>query len=195
MFIILFLVFLSPQNWTNFFGLDLAFCKSYKLRGCCLPSRCRQEIPNGFGEGGGSWKVFWFCNVRIIRIIRVIRIYKACNLKMCFLFAVFILLLMWYLYQSSVDNWRKQLFTRNDPVVVNIFFAPSVNVSLFPLMCCLLARLESLNRKLVGKAKQSWRKKYQQKYILQFGQIHLGQIYLEIGTNTFRDWDKYMLSE
>ena len=32
----------------NFSGLDLAFCKSYKLRGLAC---CRQEIPNGFGEG------------------------------------------------------------------------------------------------------------------------------------------------
>ena len=31
----------------NFSALDLAFCKSYKLRG--LPCCCRQEIPNGFG--------------------------------------------------------------------------------------------------------------------------------------------------
>ena len=35
----------------NFSGLDLAFCKSNKLRG--LPC-CRQEIPNGFGEGEGT---------------------------------------------------------------------------------------------------------------------------------------------
>ena len=55
------------QNWTkqarNFSGLDLAFCKSYKLRG--LPCCYRQEIPNGFGKGNWrrelkSWKVLWF---------------------------------------------------------------------------------------------------------------------------------------